>query len=805
MRTMMGKLIDKVAARRPWLWAAVAVSLAACGGNDEPATVPPDAGAPVTAVIGPQGGTVDGPDGVQVVIPAGALTQPTTIGIARSAVGAPTPPADNPPAGAIYEFTPHDLVFNVPVTLRMPVPANAASAEVFMASPGEDWQVSSVETVNGVASWQRNSFSWGMLGVFCRIPAGSTDPYPCVYPMGGATASATPAAAITRSTAGNPFGSAGSWTVNQAGTVSVTLNYRAAPDCGHNGAAGSGFVKLIRWNPAASPRVVQTVFEGVVSLTATPVTLPPGTFASGSGGPSLRGVGSTTVDVSAYLTDAANAFGFSFACNRPGKPVHRGGDLLTFIGALPPSPGPFTVGGTISGLTGADLELQNNGGDTLAVAPGATSFTFANPVVNGTPYSVSVLTQPVDQTCSVANGSGTASANVGNVSITCVDNAGPQPLLATALAAGVSASLVVATDGTVWAWGDAVDPVTGGYSRSAGGAPLPVQVQGLSGVKAVALSGEAEAYYALHTDGTVSAWGLNIAGQLGDRTTTDRALPVKVLQDATTPMDEVCSIAAAANILLMARETGCSPGNRAVAPGPWIAGRFANTTIGGDTSSPSPTDGAIAKAVPGWPTGERVSWMRTPRASSTAPAVFFMTARGDRYVWGFNGSNLLGAGVSTPFAGSAAGPVAPDGLFWSGTGRVELGRDFSVALDETGSLVAAGRNLEYQLGDGTGVSSSTLQPVLTLTDVTDFSAGQVSVVAITNGQLWTWGWDWYSNRAITVPTRVGTGSGFTAVSAANAHALAIGPGGAVYSWGSPFGGALGRDGAPATPAVVMRP
>jgi len=267
----------------------------------------------------------------------------------------------------------------------------------------------------------------------------------------------------------------------------------------------------------------------------------------------------------------------------------------------------------------------------------------------------------------------------------------------------------------------------------------------------------------------------------------------------------VCSIAAAANILLMARETGCSPGQRVVAPGPWIVGWFNNTTIGGDTSSPAPSNGAIAKAVPGWPAGQRVSRISTPRASSTNAAAFFVTGRGDRYVWGFNGSNLLGAGVSTVFAGGAAGPVAPDGLFWSGTGRVELGRDFSVALDETGSLVAVGRNLEYQLGNGTNTSSSSLQPVLTLTDVSDFSVGQVSVVAITNGQLWEWGWDWNSNRAITVPTRVGTGTGFSQVSVANAHSLAIGAGGAVYSWGSPFGGALGRSGAAGTPAVVMRP
>ena len=176
------------------------------------------------------------------------------------------------------------------------------------------------------------------------------------------------------------------------------------------------------------------------------------------------------------------------------------------------------------------------------------------------------------------NGSGTAAAHVAGVAVACTSS-GPTPLVASAMAAGYANSLVVATDGTVWAWGYQVDPVSGGYKSASPWATQPVQVQGLSDVKAVALSAESSTFYALHVDGTVSAWGLNGSGQLGDRTTTTRALPVKVMQNATTPMDEVCSIAAGAHILLMARESGCSPGQRAVASGPWIVGLFSNTRV----------------------------------------------------------------------------------------------------------------------------------------------------------------------------------------------------------------------------------
>lgn len=79
----------------------------------------------------------------------------------------------------------------------------------------------------------------------------------------------------------------------------------------------------------------------------------------------------------------------------------------------------YTVGGIVSGLTGT-IQLQNNGGDDLVINANG-SFTFSTAVTQGAPYSVTVLTQPVAQTCSVSNGSGTMSgSNVTNVSVDCV-------------------------------------------------------------------------------------------------------------------------------------------------------------------------------------------------------------------------------------------------------------------------------------------------------------------------------------------------------------------------------------------------
>ncbi|MFZ3264074.1 MAG: Ig-like domain-containing protein [Terriglobales bacterium] len=84
----------------------------------------------------------------------------------------------------------------------------------------------------------------------------------------------------------------------------------------------------------------------------------------------------------------------------------------------------YTIGGTISGYTGSGLVLQDNGGNNLTVTSGATAFTFSQAIASGSPYSVTVLTQPSNpaQTCLVTNGSGNATSNVTNVVIACTTN-----------------------------------------------------------------------------------------------------------------------------------------------------------------------------------------------------------------------------------------------------------------------------------------------------------------------------------------------------------------------------------------------
>ena len=81
----------------------------------------------------------------------------------------------------------------------------------------------------------------------------------------------------------------------------------------------------------------------------------------------------------------------------------------------------FSVGGTVSGLSGT-LVLQNNAGDDLSLTTNG-SFTFTTALDDGTAYAVTIKTQPDTQTCYLSNISGTiSSANITNVTVACYDS-----------------------------------------------------------------------------------------------------------------------------------------------------------------------------------------------------------------------------------------------------------------------------------------------------------------------------------------------------------------------------------------------
>ncbi len=116
----------------------VALTLAACGSNDDPP--PPAEG---SATLGAAGGTVEGPDGVRLEVPADALASTVTLRISRGASDAPPLQGINT-LSPVYAVTPHGQAFGATALLSIPLSATdipaGATPVLLKAEPGGPWR-----------------------------------------------------------------------------------------------------------------------------------------------------------------------------------------------------------------------------------------------------------------------------------------------------------------------------------------------------------------------------------------------------------------------------------------------------------------------------------------------------------------------------------------------------------------------------------------------------------------------------------------------------------------------------------------
>lgn len=138
------------------LAAALAMGLAACGGggggDGDGGASPSGQG---SATIGPEGGEVSGPDGVKLVVPAGALSAPTTLRIARDGSGAPElggAKAISP----VYAVTPHGTAFAESARISIPFkPEDVAPGTqpvLLRAQAGGGWEALATDVSDGTLS-----------------------------------------------------------------------------------------------------------------------------------------------------------------------------------------------------------------------------------------------------------------------------------------------------------------------------------------------------------------------------------------------------------------------------------------------------------------------------------------------------------------------------------------------------------------------------------------------------------------------------------------------------------------------------
>lgn len=324
-----------------------------------------------------------------------------------------------------------------------------------------------------------------------------------------------------------------------------------------------------------------------------------------------------------------------------------------------------------------------------------------------------------------------------------------------AVADGGYHSLALRSDGSVVAWGDNVAGSLGDGTLTGRATPAPVKGVGsaetLTGV--VAIAGGGYDSLALRSDGSVVAWGSNDSGELGDGTLIDRVTPVPVKGvGGTGTLNGVVAIAASyeESIALRADGTVVAWGNN---PGDGTPNRLTPVQVSG-VGGVGNLSGVVAVAA-GYD-------------SSLA-----LRADGTIVAWGDNPYGELGNGTTT----KSLTPVQVEGIAGTGTlsgiASIAAGLEHSLALRSDGSVLAWGYNGHGELGDGTTTNRSAPVQVLgiggsgPLTGVLAIGGGESHSLALRSGRsVVAWG----NNSAGEL------GNGTTSSSATPVPVLGVGGG-----------------------------
>jgi alpha-tubulin suppressor-like RCC1 family protein len=344
----------------------------------------------------------------------------------------------------------------------------------------------------------------------------------------------------------------------------------------------------------------------------------------------------------------------------------------------------------------------------------------------------------------------------------------------TQVSAGVYHTVAVGSDGKTYAWGYNDDGELGDGTTTDQLSPTPVQTP--AGVTFTQVAAGAYHTVAVGSDGNAYAWGSNSNGQLGDGTTTDSSVPVRVHAPDGVTLTQVTagvyhSVAIGSNGNLYA----------------W--GSNSSRQLGND----SLTDSSVPVRVD---TLDGVNFTHVAAGSFHTIAI---GSDGNTYAWGDNTFGELGDGTTT----NPAAPVrvqAPTGVTFT---QVAAGDYHTVAVGSDGNTYAWGRNAFGELGDGTNTNSAIPVRVQTPAGVTftQVAAGPSYTVAIgSDGNTYAWGYNsggQLGNGTTTnsaEPVRVLTPDGvtFSQVAAGSEHAVAIGSDGNTYGWGFNFFGQLGN-------------
>jgi alpha-tubulin suppressor-like RCC1 family protein len=329
----------------------------------------------------------------------------------------------------------------------------------------------------------------------------------------------------------------------------------------------------------------------------------------------------------------------------------------------------------------------------------------------------------------------------------------------TGVSAGGTATVALRSDGTAWSWGGNVYGEQGnGTSQATGSTFVPAKIPSLSGVVSLSSGGGFE--MAILSNGSLWAWGINNAGQIGNNSPGTNALsPVQVLTQVT-------SIAAGAGHSLAIRSDGTL----------WSwglndMGQLGTGTFGTNLAIPT-----------------QITTLSAVRGAAAGP-YHGLAVLMDGTVWAWGDNSVGELGQPTSSLSNSVPPVRVLGL--PTVTAVAAGGYFSLALATDGSVWAWGANHNLQLGTGpiaTAVSTPT--QITDLAGVIAIAGGQFHGMALrSDGTVWAWGDNSAGQLGTETPTLSSTPvqvfglKNISSISAGPEEGFAVGSDGVLWGWG----------------------
>ncbi|WP_341889830.1 hypothetical protein [Variovorax sp. YR752] len=734
--------------------------LAGCGGGGGSSGAP--AGS-VTRTIGAAGGTIAGPGGVTLTVPAGALAADTALTIAIDDAGAPPLPGGLPLQGETVALLPHGTSFSVPVTLSMTLPAGSVEPgdELVLlktTAARDGWEVLVTERDGDRISAAITGFSNVRGSVAGRVagwpvqPAILSEPRNCTVVEGGwcffRVEAITPRPGATLRYQWLRGG------VPLAGEVDALL-FLNPVSVADDGARFSVQVRIDGFNPVLSA----TAMLNVTALPPAIVNQPLDLQAT---------PGSTAVFSAASTSSLPQALQWK-RCNATQTCPSDPGGWTNTLGGTGVT---FALGGVQAGDDGARFAM------CASNSAGAACSRPATLTVVPAPTSPAILDQP-DDVATVAGRSAqfVVRASGGNLSYQWERSAAGAPFqpIAGETAATYTISNVAAADDGAQLRVLVSNALGSVLSREA---TLSAAASAALALRRV--QGGAAHSSALRADGRVLAWGDNSAGQLGGGGFAAQA-----------GVREVTQLVGAALIGIGERHNAAVTGDGSL----WLWGDGGNGRLGNDAG----TDVATPFRHP---LAEPLRYVAAGGGHTLA-----VPASAPLHAFGANNCGQIGDGTSSPRR-------TPVPLSLTGVTRAAAGASRSHAVRVDGSLWSWGCNLRGELGDGSLQARLLPVPVAGLPPVLDAAAGAFHTLALGNdGTVWAWGDNSAgqlgdgTTTARPSPVAVPMPGIAVAVAAGAYHSLALLGDGRVYAWGlNEFGQlGLGNEQDSAVPVRLVAP